>query len=452
MINITEKGGVGDGKTLNTKCIQNCIDICSGKGGGTVLIDNGIYICGTIYLKSNVTLKITSSAKLLASPDIADYTDDTHYNRYKNEKNMDRCFIYAQDAENICLKGDGEINGNPAAFPNEGSIYRPMMIRFLRCKNIRLQGLKLMDSPAWTTAFLDSSYIWVRDVVINNTMHYNGDGLDFDGCSHVFVDGCSISGTDDNLCLQSSSKEFPVENIHISNCTFSSVCAAIRIGLKSIGDIRNVAISNCTMQNVWKEGVKIECTEGGSITDILVNNIAMHSVSKPIFVILNNRFMPDAPGNSIGLDEVPEIGTLARITFTNITATDGPELTVPQYRFNKDVMGAPWFNGIRIDAEDNHKIEDIILSNIRYSCNGGVKSGDIPDSYPDVLDQKLHPGKLSSDNYYPNWSRTTFMDIRNVNRLYLSNIQFSCFNDDEREKYLIEKSSVQKEEIYLINI
>ena len=166
-------------------------------------------------------------------------------------------------------------------------------MRFLHCRNIRLSHLRLYDAAAWTTAFLDSSWIWVDGVDIRNEKRYNGDGLDFDGCSHVFVSNCSIRGTDDNLCLQAGSREYPVEDVHITGCSFSSLCAAIRIGLKSIGDISDVVISSCTMKNVWREGIKVECSEGGSITDITVNNLTMKNVSRPIFLLLNNRFLPD---------------------------------------------------------------------------------------------------------------------------------------------------------------
>lgn len=447
--NITDSRAVGDGKTVNTDIIQQAIDACHEAGGGTVLLEHGTFVSGTLYLKSGVTLEIASSAVLLASPDIRDYGEDTHYNRYKNETDMDRCFLYAQEQRNICIRGLGQINGNEGAFPNPGSIYRPMLMRFLRCTNIRLEGLRLIDSAAWNTAFLDSSYIWVRDVEIKNYRKYNGDGLNFDGCSHVFVDGCSITGTDDNLCLQAGSREYPVEHIHISNCEFTSICAAIRIGLKSIGDIRNVAVSNCTMRNVWKEGIKVECTEGGNISDISINNITMRNVSKPIYVLLNNRYAPDQPGNSIELEAVPEIGTLKRLMFTNIMAVDGPELFGPQYRFGRDLMGAPWFNGIRVDAEDNHKIEDLTFENIRYSSAGGVKQSDIPDTYPEVLDQLKYPDEITSGNYYPDWSRTAFMDIRNVKGLHLSNVVFESQRADERPAYLLEKCEIRKQEIYV---
>lgn len=447
ILRMTDLGAAGNGKTVHTGLLQQAIDSCYEAGGGTVLLDHGTYVSGTLHLKSGVTLEIAVSAILLASPDIRDYGDDTHYNRYKNETDMDRCFIYAEDQEDICIKGQGQICGNEGAFPNPGSIYRPMLIRFLRCTRIRLEGVRLIDSAAWNTAFLDSSYIWVRDVEIKNYRKYNGDGLNFDGCRHVFVDGCSITGTDDNLCLQAGSKDYPVEGIHISNCEFTSICAAIRIGLKSIGDIRDVVISNCTMRNVWKEGIKVECTEGGNISDITISNITMQSVSKPIYILLNNRYAPGQPGNSIGLNRVPEIGTLKRLMFTNIIAVDGPELFGAQLRFGRDLMGASWFNGIRVDAEADHQIEDLTFANIRYTSAGGVKLTDIPETYPPVLDQLIHPDEVTSGNYYPDWSRTAFMDIRNVKGLYLSNVVFASQRPDERPAWLLEGCDICKQEI-----
>lgn len=423
-------GAAGDGIHDDTDAIQAAIDDAHNSGGGKVILDGGNFLSGTIYLKSDISLKVTGSACLTAIPDISRYCKDTHYNRYRNEQELDRCFIFAKDAENIELCGEGIINGSAEAFPNKGDIYRPMMIRFLNCKNIRLCGLRLYNSAAWTTAFLDSCNIFVSNVDIQNNKNYNGDGLDFDGCSHVFVSGCRVSGTDDNLCLQSSG--LPVRDVHISNCRFSSICAAIRIGLKSIGDISDVYISHCKMKNVWREGIKIECSEGGSISNINIQDITMKDVSRPIFIILNNRFEPDGLGSSVELDHIPEIGAVSDIIISDITAVDSEEMKNTHYRFNDDIMGGPPFAGIRVDAEKKHPIRNLTLRNITYKFIGGVKLSDIPKEYPEVVDRLLNPTSVSSENYYPDWSRAACMDIRNVSALTLNNINCSTVYPDER--------------------
>ncbi|MFR5076247.1 MAG: hypothetical protein ACLTDG_12595 [Lachnospiraceae bacterium] len=43
-----------------------------------------------------------------------------------------------------------------------------------------------MNDAAWTTCFLDSEYIWVHGVD-PEMKNANGDGLDFDGCRHVWI-------------------------------------------------------------------------------------------------------------------------------------------------------------------------------------------------------------------------------------------------------------------------
>lgn len=445
IFDVREYGAKGDGVSVDTKAIQNAIDTCFEKGGGCVVLASGTFLSGTIFLKSNVYLQVNPSAILLANPDIRDYPDGTHYNRYMNETALDKCLIYAEDASDIGIIGLGEVNGNAEGFPNEGNTYRPMMMRFLRCHGIHVRGLRLYNSAAWTTAFLDSENIWCEDLDICNDRRYNGDGLDYDGCKNVFVSNCRILGTDDNLCLQASSKDYPMKNVHITNCHFTSICAGVRIGLKSIGDISNVTINNCTFNNVWREGIKIECTEGGRISDIVAQGLVMRNVTRPIFMLLNNRL--EGIGSSIGLNEMPEIGTMERIMLSDIIATDDDEMYNTHYRFANDIMGSPSFNGIRVDACESYPVRDLTLKNITYTFVGGVKKGDIPDAYPKVWDLRHDHPEQVSENYYPTWSRTTFMDIRNVERLTLDGLKFHAITEDTRDSYIIENCVTLKQDI-----
>ena len=75
-ISVTDFGAVGDNKTLNTKAIQDAIDACYAPGGGRVVIPRGVFVTGTIRLKSHVTLRIDVGAILTGSIDLEDYPTD----------------------------------------------------------------------------------------------------------------------------------------------------------------------------------------------------------------------------------------------------------------------------------------------------------------------------------------------------------------------------------------
>lgn len=440
-------GAKGDGRTKDTQAVQRAIDAACAEGA-RCLLAGGCFVCGTLYLKSGLTLEIAAGAVLLASPDAADYAEGTHHNRYRNERELDRCFLFAQDARHITLCGAGAVDGNAGAFGRRDAFHngagmpRPMLLRMLRCEDVRLEGLRLLNAASWTTAFLECDDVRAVDLTIRNTLNYNGDGLDFDGCRRVWVRGCAIDGTDDNLCLQSGARA--TRDVHISDCTFTSVCAGVRIGLKSIGEISGVVLSNCTMRDIRREGIKLECSEGGSITDVLVQNVAMHNVRRPIFALLNNRFEPDGLGSSVELTAMPPIGRMERLRFAGLSIADDSAMAGTQRRFGRDGMGSPRFGGIRFDANSEHPIRDVTLTDIRYTAIGGVAQSELPPDYPPVVDRLRAPHAPTSENYWPDWSRAACADLRHVQGLTLCRVVFDTLLPDERPLLLTEGCTVIK--------
>lgn len=218
-IDVRKNGAVSDGVTDNTIIIQKAIDDCSAGGGGTVLLTGGgKFMTGTLYLKSYVTLHVANGTTLLGSPDINDYTRDTHKIMYKREKHMDRCFIYAENAESVGIEGLGTIDGNghQKFFKSQ----RPMLIRFKNCNRITVKDITLVNPAAWTSAWLYCNDISVRGIRIVSRVNRNGDGLDFDGCTNVRVSDSSFDTSDDSICLQTSRKDKPCKDIVVTNCIF----------------------------------------------------------------------------------------------------------------------------------------------------------------------------------------------------------------------------------------
>jgi polygalacturonase len=64
---------VGDGQALDSPAIQHQIDALAARGGGTVYLPAGTYRCGTLHLRSRITLHLDPGATLLGSTDLRDY-------------------------------------------------------------------------------------------------------------------------------------------------------------------------------------------------------------------------------------------------------------------------------------------------------------------------------------------------------------------------------------------
>ena len=86
--------------------LQAQIDAAAARGGGTVRVPAGVYEVKPFVLKSNTTLEFAEGAMLLASTNLADYSEIP-------EK---RCVIYAENATNVAVVGKGVVNGRGGVF------------------------------------------------------------------------------------------------------------------------------------------------------------------------------------------------------------------------------------------------------------------------------------------------------------------------------------------------
>lgn len=411
--NISDFGAVNDGITLNTSKIQAAIDQCTFDGGGTVLLTGGgKYMSGTIYLKDNVTLHIDNGTVLLGSPKIEDYTTDTHKNMYKNERTMDRCFIFARDAHSFAIEGNGTIDGNGHKEYFTGKTGRPMLMRFLNCSNIHLNNITLINPASWTSAWLYCDNICVNGITIISRVNGNGDGLDFDGCTNVRVDNCNFDNSDDSICLQASNPDKPCKNITVSNCIFSTKWGGMRIGLLSRGNIESVTVSNCIFKNIKDSGLKIQQNEGGEMKNMVFSNLVMENVPRPIFMTFcQQRASDDTPEG-----ELEPLKSMHNMIFRGIVI-DNSKL---------DKNSAIFLTGI-----PGHYIEDISISDVQFIVSGGGTEADAQKSNLNEYTEEVLGG------WWPEFKLVGTLPAhgiyaRHINGLTIDNVSIQTVNKDAR--------------------
>lgn len=110
-VNIVDFGAKSDGITLNTDAINKAIKHVNEKGGGKVIIPEGLWLTGPITLLSNVNLYTETNALVLFT---ADHNQYPIINTSFEGLQTRRCQspISAFDQENIAITGQGAFDGN----------------------------------------------------------------------------------------------------------------------------------------------------------------------------------------------------------------------------------------------------------------------------------------------------------------------------------------------------
>jgi polygalacturonase len=314
--NVKDSGAVGDGIHLDSPAIQKAVDACYERGGGLVHIPPGIYLCGTIHLRNNVSLNIAAGACLQYSPKEEDFDEpeELPYNPHADIETTYFRFalIHAENVTSVSIRGGGRIDGKP--FRRAG----PKPIALKSCKDVEIRGITIDNAPNYCISLLDCEEVVIDGVKIHNGL---ADGIDLDNCRVVTITNSHIECYDDGVCLKTSpalGKLGKTTDVTVTNCCISTSCYALKIGTETSGDSRNVAFSNCTLspqpgRTSFLGGIALEAVDGARVDNYVITNITMHGARCPVFLRVGNR-------GRAQLAPVP--GHLEDVVLSNITAKD----------------------------------------------------------------------------------------------------------------------------------
>lgn len=294
----------------NTKAIYEAIkDVNAKEKGGIVNVPAGIWYTGPIHLLSNVNLHLEEGAVLKFATDTDLYAGDLTKELYGSELTFVRSegtecynyspFIYAKDANNVALTGQGTLDGqaggeNWITWKNKGEpesnnelrkmgmegvdveerkfgeasgepgeatdgYIRPNFVVFVNCDQLLMEGLELINTPAWQVQPIYCNYVTVRNMHLNSPTTPNSDGVDPDSCKYVLIEGNKFNTGDDCIAIKSGRNEdarrvgIVCENIVIQNNTMEIGHGAVTLGSEASAGIRNVFARNNTMNHTAEE-------------------------------------------------------------------------------------------------------------------------------------------------------------------------------------------------------
>jgi hypothetical protein len=289
-----------------------------------------------------------------------------------------------------------------------------MLMRFSQCRDIHLQDVGLQNPASWGVHLVDCDNVHIRQVKISHRANQNNDGIDIDGCRDVFVADSNISSGDDAVCLKSSHGK-PCENVFVNNCVLSSDTAAVKMGTSSRAGFRNIIVSDCVMRDTKMGTIKLECVDGGTLENVLIQNIVMDRVEGPLFIRLGNR---GAAYRTPELDGAPvKVGVLRNITISNVRATVA---ATDKTRSGILITGIPGYHvsGIRLDNID-----------LRFAGMGDAEP--VTRSVPE--DERRYPEQFFFGSL-PSYG----MFLRHAKDVELSRMRFSYSGAEKRPAFVLE--------------
>jgi len=338
-------GARGNGTAIDSAAINRAIQAAAGRGGGTVVVPPGRYLCFTIRLRDNVALVLSAGATIVAAdPD----THGAHYDppeNYLEEQfqdfgitHVDNSLIAGNGVRNVAILGPGMLHGlgldrdgpgerwhgrgtwaSAAALgisPREQALRDPKeraavgrankTIGLMNCRGVRLSGFTILQAGHFGVIAHGCTNMQVEGLVIDT----DRDGIDIDCCRDVRVLNCTVNAPkDDAIVLKSSyalGRAMLCEDVLISGCKTSGYLMGslldgtyrrsdygapegigplgrIKLGTETNGGFRNIRITDCTC--TASRGILVGIVDGGTLEDVSVSNITIRDpYNHPLFV------------------------------------------------------------------------------------------------------------------------------------------------------------------------
>ena len=436
--NIRDFGAKGDGATLDTAALQAAIDACNKEQGGTVLVPAGVFVIGTVEMKSNVTLRIAAQGKLLGSADGKQYhaADAIPLSGDSTLNDGNVGLIFAVKAENFTIEGPGTIDGQGFQFHSptrgvpppsgRGGNSRPYHLLFHQCKNVAVRDITLVESAYHSIRIIQSSYVNLTGIHIHNRVNGNNDGFHFISAQHVHISNCTVECQDDACALFGSCKY-----VTVTNCSFSTRWSVFRFGG---GEAENIAVSNCLIYETYGCPIKMHCGSGARFENMSFSNLVMKNVTGPIAINVGQqprRSQQTPPSNSTGLPPVqaeprPQEsrppGVVRNISFSNIHATVVVPVQLADVPFTSDYRPGEVKSCISLNCVEG-TLEKVTFDDVHVSFPGGGTAEEAAlRDVPKVAGEYFETGILPSYALF----------VRNVRGLTLSNVRFEVASTEAR--------------------
>nr|WP_321986061.1 glycoside hydrolase family 28 protein [uncultured Lichenicoccus sp.] len=445
---VRQFGAAGNGRAIDSPAINRAIDDAASRGGGTVRLPAGTYLCFSIRLESGVTLLLESGATIRAAGVPRDGTQSGGFDAAESNapweayqdfghNHWHNSLIWGENLRDVAILGAGLIDGTALSRTYDWDQGLPLVrapgvanktIALKNCRDVTLRDFAILRGGHFGILATGVDNLVIDALRIDT----NRDGMDIDCCRNVSISNCIVnSPEDDGICLKSSyalGHARITENVSITGChvtggyvvgtlldgTFRcfdringgerAYTGRIKAGTESNGGYRNITVSGCTFETC--RGFALETVDGGVCEDVTFTGNTMRDIrnAPPLYLRIGARMRGPAG--------VP-VGTMRRILISDLVCqASSPMPSI--------LAGLP-----------GHAIEDVRIDNVLIRAPGGGTAAMASLQVPEDVKGYPEPrrmGMLPASGFF----------MRHVRNLEMSNVEIGFDALDARPVFVMD--------------
>jgi len=243
-------------------------------------------------------------------------------------------------AKDVKVRGRGILDMGPLPWHARTAMW------FGGSTDILVEGIVILDAPAWVVAMHNSKNVVVRNVK-QICARENSDGIDICNSQDVLVEDCFLRNNDDEVCVKTISSPPAMEskNIVVRRCVvWNDRARGLGITSETRANISNVLFKDCDIIHDFSSGgecsaLAVLVSDSGTMSDIRFENIRVEDSRN---TLVNCWIGADMWGHD------KTRGHIKGVTFKDILVTGK---TVPVMKLN--------------GCDDKHLIDDVRIENVR---------------------------------------------------------------------------------------
>ncbi len=449
LYDVRDFGAVGDGRHIDSPAINAALSRAARDGGGTVVLTSGTYLCYSVHLQSQVTLRLEQGAVLKAAPvtDTLGYDEPeqnlSHYQDF-GHSHWHNSLLWGENLHHVTLEGSGLIDGSGVLSRGapirgyDGPTIANKALALRDCQHVTLRGLSFLSCGHFALLLTGVDHLLIDQVSCDT----NRDGFDIDCCEHVVIRNCRVNTVNDDAivlkCSYALGRPKPTAHVLVEDCEVTGYdvgtmldgrrttltekapdgdgpTGRIKLGTESNGGFSDITIRRCSF--VHCRGLALETVDGAVMKNVRVSDITMDDIcNAPIYIRLGSRMR--AP-EGFHPSEVSDI------SIRNVRVTDADS------RYACLIAGT-----------EGRPVRNVSISHLYVQFRGGLTLQDVElqrGRNPFFIPEARKAGERGEANYpepsahgiQPAWA----FSVSHTEGLRLDHIQLETILPDERPAF-----------------